>query len=294
MKSRRNKWTALRESVSYRCDALTRDVPIADAPVALRRVVEACGIRRVEFRPMLVDGGLAIDGDGFIMFINCEADNVAIYKQKYLEEDGRSLPNRVRFTIAHELVHTFFYDRAGPIPKSKLLKIQAKELDSLESACDMGANELLVPPRVLQSKLDQERELSLDVVRRFAKEFAVSLETLLIALESLESWGRHDAFIALLTAQGRSFTVKTTAADPITKQCFSQFQRNQQVNVEQLGIDALEGFGGREQRINWVRRCRIGSIPAEQPFVAMCETISLAPRRLLLFLKATGDARAIG
>jgi len=242
---------------------------------------------------MLIDGGLAIDNGEFVIFINCENEEIDEYKQRYWDDSGRSLPSRIRFTIAHELIHTFFFEWKGGKRKPKLAGSHYKEAESLESACDYGANHLLLPPRVLEAQLEIEADLSPPTIRNLSKKFHVSLETLLIGLAGLRSWGRHDGFIALVTEEQKSLTIKATAADPATRQYFSQFRRNQTVIAEHHGIEALEGFGGTETRIPYSRHCRIGSSAAIQPFVAMSATVPGTPKRVILSFKAAGYAKAV-
>lgn len=118
-----------------------------------------------------------------IRYVNGGPDaHLRVQDQTFVIEVKRGSPrSRVRFSIAHELVHTFFYDldspnlrRACPVPHGH---------PDEERLCDIGAAELLMPARFVESALAAaprpgEEDFSLDVFRRLVTRFAVSPEAL--------------------------------------------------------------------------------------------------------------------
>jgi len=95
----------------------------------------------------------------------------------------RNCPStRLRFTMAHELCHTFFYEI---VPE---LKFRIHEVDPCEERlCNLGAAELLMPSRALKRR-GKGLEKSLMSLEILAKSFAVSMEAMLLRLQSLGLW----------------------------------------------------------------------------------------------------------
>jgi IrrE N-terminal-like domain len=89
---------------------------------------------------------------------------------------------RQRFTLAHEICHTFFYEF---VPE---LKYQPMAADNGEERlCNLGAAELLVPKDLLTTEEDVNFP-SLSSLERLATRYRVSLEVMLVRLSSLRLW----------------------------------------------------------------------------------------------------------
>jgi hypothetical protein len=89
---------------------------------------------------------------------------------------------RRRFTIAHELCHTFFYEI---VPE---LKYGAREADQAEERlCNLGAAELLIPAKSLRARA-KSFSISLDSLEELAAMYVVSIEAMLLRLRSLRLW----------------------------------------------------------------------------------------------------------
>jgi IrrE N-terminal-like domain len=89
---------------------------------------------------------------------------------------------RTRFTIAHELCHTFFYEF---VPE---LKYGSSETDPEEERlCNLGAGELLMPGRALK-KLARTHTVSMDSLEKLASSYIVSPEAMLVRLRALKLW----------------------------------------------------------------------------------------------------------
>jgi len=89
---------------------------------------------------------------------------------------------RMRFSIAHEICHTFFYEL---VPE---LKFHAHKVDDAEERlCNLGAAELLVPDKSLRSAA-RKRPICLDSLEQLAEDYCVSLPTMLIRLRALRLW----------------------------------------------------------------------------------------------------------
>lgn len=290
---RSTKWVTWRNHIQTRCYALTQRFSEPGTPVALKSIAESCGVSRVEFRPLLIDGGLAIADRKFVVYVNCEKSRAEELSKQFSQDGGRTLPKRARFTIAHELIHTFFFDQSGVAPKSKLKAVHHKVHDSLEQACDYGANLLLVPPRQLMRNLGRISELSPRVIIDLATEFNVSLQTLLISLKGLDYCGSHKFFAALVSTKNNSLVVQTTAADLVTKHMFSAVKPNEPIE-RYIKVDNLELFGGTERRAAYAHPCRVGMSSAAQSCAAMCEPTTKTLDTFILLIRPEGQVRVVG
>ena len=107
----RVSWDERVARVLRRANALSAENGEVCFPILMRRLVKACGVSNVIFKPMLYDGGLKPAGSGFAILVKCEEKYCAMASEFFNEERlGHTLNVRMRFTIAHELAHTFFYE----------------------------------------------------------------------------------------------------------------------------------------------------------------------------------------
>ncbi len=95
-------------------------------------------------------------------------------------EIGRCTERRRRFTLAHEIGHTYFYDLKSSPPERTLYDADPKDE---ETFCNMLASEILMPPHMIQAELKRlegrDQELSpVDYSQRLARRFEVSIETM--------------------------------------------------------------------------------------------------------------------
>lgn len=139
-------------------------------PIDPIKIAEICGIS-VEVRSMVPEGGLGFAERGF-----------QIYVQDDFRGQRRVTP-RQRFTIAHELAHTFFYEMGDSAPK----RIKGSPAgEKLERPCNIGAEQILVPERLIRRTIHQSG--GFDSVNRLfsvAEDFGVSAEVLMRRLHSL-------------------------------------------------------------------------------------------------------------
>src|SRR5271169_478108 len=81
-------------------------------PVVLRTIAQRRRVTSVEFVPMFARAMLTTHPEGFRVFINAEeTENCDELRHKYDSECPNALlPGKFRFSLAHELAHTLFYD----------------------------------------------------------------------------------------------------------------------------------------------------------------------------------------
>lgn len=135
------------------------DVLDLEPPVDPGMVASYQGIRRIE-EALIPWAGCLIPG----------ADEVVIRVR------STDTPGRRRFTVLHEVVHTFFPGyrhatqyRCTPKP------LRTSGVDDIEVLCDIGASELLLPRRHC-ADLVAEASFDLDSVEDLAKACGASLE----------------------------------------------------------------------------------------------------------------------
>jgi Zn-dependent peptidase ImmA (M78 family) len=96
--------------------------------------------------------------------------------------DGSARGSRSRFTLAHELCHTFFYEYAPEI------KFLPHTIDSEEERlCNLGAAELLMPATLVRRAV-KEKPACLKTLDDLASLFHVSLEAMVLRLIQLKLW----------------------------------------------------------------------------------------------------------
>jgi IrrE N-terminal-like domain len=90
---------------------------------------------------------------------------------------------RSRFTMAHEICHTFFYEI---VPEIKFAPHPSDEIE--ERLCNFGAAELLMPAPDLRRRVWGNTP-SILALERLAEYYGVSLDAMFIRLRTLRLWG---------------------------------------------------------------------------------------------------------
>lgn len=150
-------------------ERLRRDAGVASA-LSLDRYLKARNVLE-----KLADSGIGCDGyiepigasftDGFRLVVNDAAPLV-----------------RQRFTMAHEICHTFFYEIVPEI------KFSPHDTDSLEEAlCNHGAAALLMPAKDVLSYV-KARDVSLGTLEELSQRYAVSMEAAFLRMRALRLW----------------------------------------------------------------------------------------------------------
>lgn len=89
---------------------------------------------------------------------------------------------RIRFTIAHELCHTFFYEL---VPEIKFVPHQIDKQE--ERLCNFGAAELLVPTHSIMVSASG-LPVSMKALKLLASTYGVSVEAMFSRLQFLNLW----------------------------------------------------------------------------------------------------------
>lgn len=158
-----------RSSLGLKVAAILKAARALGAPVDLFAVARACRVQSTAIRKMIPRGGMEAVEGGFRIYIRGDEN-----RELALDEaEIAGLTNRQRFTLAHELGHTLFFDwtRSRPRPLEKAPKNQ-----ELEDLCDIAAANLLVPIDYLWPRVKARYQMSTNDVLSWAEEFRVSAE----------------------------------------------------------------------------------------------------------------------
>ena len=95
----------------------------------------------------------------------------------------RNLPEgRINFTVAHEICHTFFYER---VPEIKFAPHMVDQEE--ERLCNCGAEEILMPALDVR-RCAKSSSVSLDALQMMAARYRVSMPAMLIRHRKLGLW----------------------------------------------------------------------------------------------------------
>jgi Zn-dependent peptidase ImmA (M78 family) len=131
-------------------------------PIDPIELAEFYGIKVREIEGMSVDGRVIPLENSFI---------IEVSKEKPLK--------RKRFTIAHELIHIFLMESVPLLPNNIPNRVGGFPLlvdKEIESLCDLGAGEILMPRYFFEPKLRQYG-VSIDTLLRLSEEFQTSIRS---------------------------------------------------------------------------------------------------------------------
>lgn len=141
-------------------------------PINPEELAGFCAVLGIQRRPMIPEGVLEPVPDGFKVHL----------QSNFAYRHGRK--SRNRFTVAHELVHTFFYERNGGVPKPMRGSPKGQRLERL---CHIGASQILVPDLLLKWEVNHSGEVAAaETISKLAKMFEVSLEVMMRRLQELQ------------------------------------------------------------------------------------------------------------
>lgn len=164
---------SLNNFLEFRIEKLISD---SSVPVDLYAICDKIGAV-VEEREMIPEAVLRVNDGRFHIF---------------LQSNFRDVPGariRQRFSLAHELGHTLFYENENGDIKSRK---DSPRGDNLEAACHKAASMILIPSKALRREIKKEPPASAASVIELASRFEVSAEVMLRRLHDLaifdEDW----------------------------------------------------------------------------------------------------------
>jgi Zn-dependent peptidase ImmA (M78 family) len=215
-----SKNASLLRSLVSEVDALASKVSKREFPILLRTIAEGRKVTSVDFCPLLVDAMLTTHSDGFRILLNSDGGRSKELKEQYNNESKvRILNPRLRFSIAHELAHTFFYDISKTPPQiAKTFTSGGRRtaLDNLERNCNTLASYLLLPSSMFRNEFLRLKEITPESILNFARKAGVSLQALLLRLNKSDSLfiGRYYRGCIVLIEQHEDRTSVRAIAKP--------------------------------------------------------------------------------
>lgn len=157
---RRNDWIQVRTRAVEQAERLAAECSGGRFPTALHAIARERRVTDIRFRPLLTEGSLSIEQAGFVITLSCWPELIEKFTARF-EEDGtgKLLPRRTRFSLAHEIAHTFFFDLKRLPPRSKYDLSVPQTLHALERSCNRVAGALLLPRSMLENEIANQNIL---------------------------------------------------------------------------------------------------------------------------------------
>jgi Zn-dependent peptidase ImmA (M78 family) len=116
---------------------------------------------------------------------NCEATIVGSKRRAVISVNSRSMPERRRFSLAHELGH-WHYHRGRMLfcGKVEVSNFERTALDPERQADDF-ASDLILPAYMVDPRLRKMKRLTLAAARDLAEEFCASLTATLVKMTAM-------------------------------------------------------------------------------------------------------------
>ena len=186
-----SKNASLSRKLLSEAESLATWISKNEFPVLLRPLAERRKVTAVDFCPLLVDAMLTTHPKGFRILLNSDGGRAQELKDRYQNESKvKMLHPRLRFSIAHELAHTFFYDLTESNPKlSKKFTSGGgrTELENLERYCNTIASHLLLPTQLFKAGFFRLKAITPESLANFAQTAGVSLQAFLVRLDKCDS-----------------------------------------------------------------------------------------------------------
>jgi hypothetical protein len=190
-------------------------------PISLKRIANVRKVRAVVFRPLLVDGCLTIIDDGFKIYIRCKKHQADEVRARFESEcEIGPLPQRMRFTVAHEIAHTLFYDLSHGRPKHRLNVEHQKRLETLERVCNKVAARILLPTDLLREELKKSDPFDPSTLRRIAEKAAVSGPMLVNRIKEIGVLVKEAGIVAYVEPDVGAFAIKAVGVPRVLRSIF--------------------------------------------------------------------------
>jgi hypothetical protein len=218
-------------------------------PVDPANLAQFCGVVSVEPRPMVPEGVLVPVEGGFKIY----------FQSNFESQRGTRL--RQRFTIAHEIVHTFYYDYNEGVPKPTR---GAPAGVRLERLCHIGASQILMPDSLVGAVVQERGEPdSAGYIVDLAGTFEVSPEVAMRRLHDLRLIP-EDRFAAVLVDAADGIIRAACYGSPLL--CHTLLPK-QGLNFDDWARPLLDP-SRRSEESEWTCRNRSGVIAAKKVYTS--------------------------
>lgn len=178
-----------------------RDAGISGGPVDLFAVARVRRVHALGLRFIVPRGLLVPVNGGFEAYIR--NSNSVDYDTRLPEPLG-ALTVRQRFSLAHEIAHTFYFDLNPDVPRP----IAEFERLVLEQACNSLAAHLLMPTNLLRKDVSDYDCIDAGFTRHLASKYRASLETTLERLTSIQPASPLERCVLVARRVGREAQIR--------------------------------------------------------------------------------------
>ena len=181
------------------------EVKPIEPPVDLFNLARIQNVTAVDFRPMLLTGGLSSGSSGFVIYVQ----DLRLPRPKEVavsdSMEGRpKMTTRQRFTMAHELAHTLLFDNSVP-PQPRADSPKGKTLEAL---CQRFAGRILMPQKLIEAEVAKHPKLDARNILDLAQHFDVSVEAMLRRCDELTDVQDSDrAVLYLRTSSSGTYKI---------------------------------------------------------------------------------------
>lgn len=241
---------SLNTFLNHYIDKLTDGRPF---PIDLASLSNDIGVI-VEEREMIPEAAMQPRGGRFHIYV----------QRNFLDLPGMRL--RRRFSWAHEIGHTLFYEmRDGQLKARR----DAPRANALEAACHKAASMILVPTRALRAQLQNHPLDGAAQIARLAERFDVSIEVMVRRLNEFGVF--EDGWAAVLTRRINGAPTIQYASYPSWLQSY--------LRTPKRGGQFSSWFSATEQS-DGVLRKRFGDISVEAVPVELTTSLVLFELRV--------------
>jgi hypothetical protein len=256
-----NEWAKIRRHAVREAELLTRQAA-GRVPVNLAQIAKQRAVREIRFRRLLVAGGISLAPAGFVIYVNCEPGEEETLTEAFsIDGTGAILPDkrraRLRFTIAHEIAHTFGYDlrRSPPTPLFNL-KVPAS-VRSLELICNRVAGTILLPEWWLERQFRSGDWLDTRRLRTLAGKALVSRETVLRQLRKSNPDTHPQGLVVYVEKQSSVAIIRAISRHYRFRELFTEAKAGVPLQKLIYHPDLLV-FGGEQDRVEKIVRLTDG------------------------------------
>jgi len=191
--------------ISSKVDGLLARMGKVSPPTDLWLAARLQGVLAVAIQPILAEGGIKVLPNGFKILLNgkrpCSVD-IQASSIPATEVIWPTLTRRQRFSFAHEITHSLFFDTSTVPPK--IMKGMPRKGRLLEYYCHLGARRILLPSSLVIHTLKKHGTISSDLVLDLCDSFSVSAETAIRRLNDIggESFSGRSVLLAELDDSG--------------------------------------------------------------------------------------------
>jgi len=207
-------------------------------PVPLFDVAKQQRIEKVIFpQHQLPDGCLEPTNTGFIVYVKRLNEQNSDDLTRLLENESSGkdlLPDRMRFTIAHEIAHTFFFDLRPEKPVELIKSSRVEHFKRIEKACDELASKLLLPWLQISEFAKNCDFWNPSILREFAKLAGASDPAVILRLQPFLG---YRGFVIFESSEEGCKIKYTSIGEGLLKQFFK-------IGIEMFAFQLIEQFFG--------------------------------------------------